>query len=151
MENLKEWQKVVFTIKDKIYTYEVFSSYLSSRDPHPNDQIFKDLKLDKYKFFSNCYGYEPGVGSWPESKNGDYFALTKVVVALFPYCDEVTVDGNIVHFKSKNIIFKKSESSISSSKLESSDTIDFESIIQTTKIKLTFIWKQLVLMLLLKI
>ena len=139
MEQLKMGQEIIFTIKDKNYIYIVYPKHLSIKNLEYNDQIFKDLKLDKYKFFSNCYGYEPGVGSWPESKNGDYFALTKVVVALFPYCDEVTVDENIVYSKSKNTIFKKSESSISSSELESSDTIDFESIIQITKIKLTFI------------
>ena len=139
MEQLKMGQEIIFTIKDKNYIYIVYPKHLSIKNLEYNDQIFKDLKLDKYKFFSDCYGYEPGVGSWPESKNGDYFALTKVVVTLFPYCDEVTVDGNIVYSKSKNTIFKKSESSISSSKLEFSDTIDFESIIQTTKIKLTFI------------
>ena len=139
MEQLKMGQEIIFTIKDKNYIYIVYPKHLSIKNLEYNDQIFKDLILDKYKFFSDCYGYEPGVGSWPESKNGDYFALTKVVVALFPYRDEVTVDGNIVYSKSKNTIFKKSESSISSSKLESSDTIDFESIIQTTKIKLTFI------------
>ena len=109
-------QEIIFTIKDKNYIYIVYPKHLSIKNLEYNDQIFKDLKLDKYKFFSNCYGYEPGEGSWPESKNGDYFALTKVVVALFPYCDEVTVDGNIVYSKSKNTIFKKSESSISSSK-----------------------------------
>ena len=139
MEQLKMGQEIIFTIKDKNYIYIVYPKHLSIKNLEYNDQIFKDLKLDKYKFFSNCYGYEPGVGSWPESKNEDYFALTKVVVALFPYCDEVTVDGNIVYSKSEKPIFKESESSISSSKLESSDTIDFESIIQITKIKLTFI------------
>ena len=139
MEQLKMGQEIIFTIKDKNYIYIVYPKHLSIKNLEYNDQIFKDLKLDKYKFFSNCYGYEPGVGSWPESKDRDYLALTRVVEALFPYCDEVIVDGNIVYSKSKNTIFKKSESSISSSKLESSDTIDFESIIQTTKIKLTFI------------
>ena len=140
MEQLKNRQEIIFTIKDKNYIYTVYSNHLCIKNlEYNNDQIFKDLKLDKYEFFSNCYGYEPGVGSWSESKNGDYFALTKVVVALFPYCDEVTVDGNIVYSKSKNTIFKKSESSISCSKSESSDIIDFESIVKNQKIKLTFI------------
>ena len=139
MEQLKNRQEIIFTIKDKNYIYTVRPEHLCIKNSEYNDQIFKDLKLDKYKFFSNCYGYEPGIGSWLASKNGDYSALTRVVEALFPYCDEVTVDGNIVYSKSENIIFKKLESSISSSKLEFSDTIDFKSIIQTTKIKLTFI------------
>ena len=140
MEQLKMGQEIIFTIKDKNYIYTVYPKHLSIKNlEYNNDQIFKDLKLDKYKFFSNCYGYEPGVGSWPESKNEDYFALTKVVEALFPYCDEVTVNNKIVYSSSKKNLFIKSEFSISYSKLESSDTIDFESIIQITKIKLTFI------------
>ena len=139
MEQLREGQIIVFTIKDKIYTYEVFSSYLCNRDPHPNDQIFKDLELDPYKFCSDCYGYEPNNGAWPTSKNTDYAALTRVIEALFPYCDKVTVDGNIVYSKSEKTIFKESKSSISSSKLESSDIIDFESIVKSQTIKLNFI------------
>ena len=139
MEQLKMGQEIIFTIKDKNYIYTVYPKHLSIKNLEYNDQIFKDLKLDKYKFFSNWYGYEPGVGSWPECKNEDYLALTRVVKALFSYCDEVTVNNKIVYSSSKKNLFIKSESSISSSKLESSDTIDFESIIQTTKIKLTFI------------
>ena len=139
MEQLKKGQEVIFTIKDKNYIYIVYSQYLCIKNSDYNDQIFKDLKLDKFKFCSDYYGYESGRGDWPESKDGDYLALTKVVEALFPYCDKVTVNENIVYSKSEKTIFKESESSISSSKLESSDTINFESIIQTTKIKLTFI------------
>lgn len=139
MEQLKNGQKIIFTIKDKNYIYTVFSQYLSNRGSDYNDQIFKDLKLDKYKFCSNYYDYEPGNGDWPESKNRDYIALTKVVEALFPYCDKVIVDGNIVYSKSEKTIFKELESSISSSKLESSNIINFESIINNPKIKLTFI------------
>ena len=139
MKQLKKGQKIVFTIKDKNYIYTVYSQYLCLRSSGDNDQIFKDLKLDKFKLCSDCYGYAPGRGDWPESNYGDFAALTRLVEALFPYCDEVTVDGNIVYSKSKKTIFKESESSISCSKSKSSDIIDFESIIQTTKIKLTFI------------
>ena len=130
MEQLREGQEVVFTIKDKIYTYIVHSSYLSSAGPYTNGQMLTDLGLDRNKFCSDCYGYEANSGSWPFSKNKDYAALTRVVEALFPYCDKVTVDGNIVYSKSENTIFKEPESS---------DIIDFESIIQPTKIKLIFI------------
>ena len=136
MEQLKQNQKVCFAIKDKIYTYEVFSSYLTSKNSNPNDQIFKDLELDPYKFCSDCYDYEANCGAWPNSRNEDYAALTRVVEDLFPYCDKVTVDGNIVYSKSENTVSKEPESS---SKSKSSDIIDFESIIQPTKIKLTFI------------
>ena len=139
MEQLKKGQKVIFTIKDKNYIYTVYSQYLCIRNSDYNDQIFKDLKLDKFKFCSDCYGYASGRGDWPESKNEDYAALTRIVEALFSYCDEVTVNEDIVYSKSEKTIFKESESSISSSKLESSNIIDFESIVKNPKIKLTFI------------
>ena len=138
MEQLKEGQEVIFIIKSKKYKYEVWEIFLKEEHSY-NSQIFLDLKLDKVKFANSAYGYDSDGGDWPNSKFRDFAALTRLVETLFPYCDEVTVDGNIVYSKFKNTIFKKSESSISYSKLESSDTIDFESIIQTTKIKLTFI------------
>lgn len=138
MEQLKNGQEVIFTIKDKNYKYEVHKSFLKEEDFH-NDQIFIDLKIDQVKFAYSAYGYHPGNGYWPESNYGDFAALTRIVEALFPYCDKVIVDNEIVYSKSEKTIFKESESSISSSKSESSDTINFESIIQTTKIKLTFI------------
>lgn len=139
MEQLKKKQEIIFTIKDKNYIYIVYPEHLCIKGPDYNDLIFEDLKLNQFKFCSDCYGYKPGVGAWPESNYGDFAALTRIVEALFPYCDKVTVDGDIVYSKSEKTIFKELESSISSSKLESSDIIDFESIIQTTKIKLTFI------------
>ena len=139
MEQLKEGQEVIFTIKDKNYIYIVYSQYLCIKNSDYNYQIFRDLKLDKFKFCSDYYGYEPGRGDWPESNYEDFAALTRLVEALFPYCDKVTVDGDIVYSKSEKTIFKESESSISSSKLESFNIIDFESIVKNPKIKLTFI------------
>ena len=139
MEQFNSGYKIIFTIKDKNYIYTVYSQHLCIRSSGYNDQIFKDLKLDKFKFCSDCYGYEPGKGDWPESKNGDYAALTRAAEALFPYCDEVTVNNEVVYSKSEKTIFKESESSISYSKSESSDIIDFESIVKNPKIKLTFI------------
>ena len=139
MEQLKDKQKVVFTTEYKIYTYIVHSSYLSSADPYTNGQMLTDLGLDRNKFCSDCYGYEANSGSWPFSKIKDYAALTRVIEALFSYCDEVTVDGNIVYSKSEKTIPKESEPSISSSKSESSDIIDFESIVKSQTIKLNFI------------
>ena len=139
MEQLKNGQEVIFTIKDTDYIYTVYSQHLCIKGAGYNNQIFKDLGLDKFKFCSDCYGYNPDRGDWPESENGDYAALTRAVEALFPYCDKVIVDGNIVYSKSEKTIFKEPESSISSSNTESPINIDFESIVQTTKIKLTFI------------
>ena len=137
MEQLKEGQEIVFTIKDKKYKYYVWKSFLRAKRDF-NDQIFSDLKLDKIKLANSAYGYASDGGDWPESRYEDFSALTRIVEALFPYCDEVTVDGNIVYPKSEKTIFKEPESSISS-KSESSDIIDFESIVQTPKVKLIFI------------
>lgn len=139
MENLKEWQKVVFTIKDKKYKYEVRSDFLNNLDKSFNDEIFSDLKLDKVNFANSAYGYDSLGGDWPSSKHADYLALTRLVEALFPYCDEVTVNDKVVYSKHKKTIFKEPEPSISSSKSESSDIIDFESIVKSQTIKFTFI------------
>ena len=144
MENLKEWQKVVFTIKDKKYKYEVRSDFLNNLDKSFNDEIFSDLKLDKVNFANSAYGYDSLGGDWPSSKHADYSALTRIVEALFPYCDEVTVNDKIVYSLSKKSTFEEIPVSFFeiesySSKSKSSDIIDFESIVQTPKIKLTFI------------
>lgn len=138
MEQLKNEQEIIFTIKDKNYKYQVYKFFLKEENAY-NDKIFIALKIDKVKFADSAYGYTSGKGNWPESRYEDYAALTRVVEALFPYCNKVTVDGNIVYSKSEKTIFKEPEASISSSKSELSDIIDFESIVQTTKIKLTFI------------
>ena len=87
MEQLKDGQEIVFTVKDKNYTYIVRSDYLCSTSTLYNGQIFIDLELDKYKFCSDCYGYNVDSGAWPNSKYKDYAALTRAVEALFPYCD----------------------------------------------------------------
>ena len=138
MEQLKEGQKVIFTIKDKNYKYHVWKSFLRAEKDF-NNLIFSDLKLDKIKLANSAYGYASDGGDWPESRYEDFAALTRLVEALFPYCDKVTVDGNIVYSKSEKTIFKELESSTSFSQSKSSDIIDFESIVQTPKIKLIFI------------
>ena len=138
MEQLKEGQEVVFTIKDKNYKYYVWKDFLRE-NTGDNDKIFFVLGLDKRKFANYAYGYESLGGDWPSSKFKDFAALTRLVEALFPYCDKVTVDGNIIYSKSEKTFFKESEPSISSSKLESSDIIDFESIVKSQTIKLNFI------------
>ena len=130
MEQLKYGQRIVFTIKDKNYRYEVCTNYLQKLGGGYNDEIFSDLKLDTKNFANSAYGYDSIGGDWPESKFEDFTALTRLVEALFPYCDEVTVDGNIVYSKSENTIFKEPESS---------DIIDFESIVKSQTIKLNFI------------
>ena len=141
MEQLKEGQEIVFTIKDKDYKYKVWKSFLEAEREF-NDKIFLVLKLDKVKFANSVYGYDSLGGDWPSCNCADFAALTRLVEALFPYCDKVTVDGKVVHSYS---LFKpsiheiKSESSDFYFKSKSSDIINFESIVQTSKIKLTFI------------
>ena len=125
MEQLKEGQRIVFTIKDKNYKYEVCTNYLQKLEGGYNDKIFLDLKLDTKKFANSAYGYDSDEGDWPESRFEDFAALTRLVKALFPYCDKVTVDGNIVYSKSEKTIFKEPESFDSSPNPEFSDIINF--------------------------
>ena len=108
MEQLKNGQRIVFTIKDKNYRYEVCTNYLQKLGGGYNDEIFSDLKLDKIKLANSAYGYDSDGGDWPSSKFKDFVALTRLVEALFPYCDEVTVNGNIVYSKSE-ILFLKNQ------------------------------------------
>lgn len=137
MEQLKEGQEVFFTVNGEKYKYTVWKDFL--KEEHAcNDKIFIDLKLDKVKFANYAYGYESLGGNWPESRSRDFAALTRLVEALFPYCDEVIVDGNIVYSKSEKTVSTKPESSISSSNPESL-IIDFESIVKSQTIKLVFI------------
>ena len=140
MEQLRERDIVIFTIKDKKYEHVVHNSFLAL-EKDDNDRIFLDLKLDKVKFANYAYGYESQGGDWPQSRFKDFAALTRLVEALFPYCDEVTVNGKVVHFysSSKIPINVESEYPVSFSETIPSINIDFESIVQKPKIKLNFI------------
>ena len=140
MEQLKEGQEIVFTIKDKNYKYKVYKSFLKEENVY-NDKIFLVLKLDKVKFANSVYGYDSLGGDWPSCNCADFAALTRLVEALFPYCDEVTVNGKVVHFysSSKIPINVESEYPVSFSETMPSINIDFESIVQKPKIKLNFI------------
>lgn len=134
MEQLREGDIVIFTINSKKYKYTVWKDFLKTENEGAsNNEIFFDLKLDKVKFANYAYGYESRGGDWPSSKFKDFAALTRLVEALFPYCDEVTVNGKVVHF------YSLSKPSIHEIKSESSDIINFESIVQKPKIKLNFI------------
>ena len=107
MEQLKQGQKIVFTIKDKNYKYEVYTNYLQKLEGGYNDEIFLDLKLDTKKFANSAYGYDSIEGDWPESKSRDFAALTRLVENLFPYCDKVTVDDKVVYSLSKKPTFEE--------------------------------------------
>ena len=93
-------------IKSKKYKYEVWEIFLKEEHSY-NSQIFLDLKLDKVKFANSAYGYDSDGGDWPNSKFRDFAALTRLVEALFPYCDKVTVNDEVVYSLSKKPAFEE--------------------------------------------
>lgn len=74
---LKEEDVVIL----KEIEYTVYNDFLSTESD--NSKIFKILGLDPKKFCTEHYGYEAYCGIWPQCKNEDYSALTRVVKALF--------------------------------------------------------------------
>ena len=73
---------VSFTYNNITYKHEVRKDYLSNTRMS-NDTIFITLKLNKRHVATEAYGYESGDGFWPECKNSDYDALTRLVIFLF--------------------------------------------------------------------
>ena len=73
---------VYFTYNNDTYRYAVRVSYLSNTKGR-NDVIFVVLQLNKRHVATKAYGYESGDGFWPECKNSDYDALTRLVIFLF--------------------------------------------------------------------
>ncbi len=96
--NLKELKKrkelqlndiIIFTIKKEILKYYVYSKFLN-HDVH-NNIIFDILELnknDKDKLAEKIYGYEINSGDWPESKENDFPALTRLVKELYLIIEE---------------------------------------------------------------
>ncbi len=75
---------VIFTIKKEILKYYVYSNFLN-HDNH-NNRIFDILELnknDKNKLAEKIYGYKIYGGDWPESKENDFPALTRLVKELY--------------------------------------------------------------------
>lgn len=82
-ENFLNFNDTIYFIYNNIkYVYEVKENYLRNRLTH-NDVIFTDLQLNKEHVATKAYGYKSGGGFWPECKNSDYAALTRLVVFLF--------------------------------------------------------------------
>lgn len=73
---------VSFKYNNTSYIHEVRKDYLSNIRAS-NDTIFVVLKLNKMHVATKAYGYESGDGFWPECKNSDYAALTRLVIFLF--------------------------------------------------------------------
>lgn len=99
--NLKELNKrkilnfediIVFTINKEKIEYEVDANYLHNRI-YSNEYIFKILKLNKIEFTETHYGYNKRRRTindeyWPEYKNNDYEAITRVVKELYKIIGE---------------------------------------------------------------
>lgn len=86
---------IIFNIKGKEYRYYVTHAYLSNLVDF-NDEIFKNLKINKWEFCKDIYSYIPTNyssynidRSFPESKYDDYGALTRVTLALFKICEKI--------------------------------------------------------------
>ncbi len=89
LEDKKELQFddiVEFTVKEKIIKYIVKYDHLLNKDHKRgklNNEIFRILKIDKYKIAEKAYGYKQKYGMWPCSKNEDFPALTRLVAELY--------------------------------------------------------------------
>lgn len=63
--------------------YDVRPSWLNCQDRINNAMIFDLLNVNKITFCEKYYRYLPSNGSWPEYKENDFSAATRVVMALF--------------------------------------------------------------------
>lgn len=70
--------------------YTVTENYLHNQNsPLLNNQIFNKLAIkDKYSFCSSCYGYSATTGIWPEYRDCDFSAATRLVKALFKIIED---------------------------------------------------------------
>ncbi len=89
---LKYTDIVEFIVNKEILKYEVENSYLHYLKDGKNDEIFKILEIDKYILAKNIYKYKPTIKEsepisflriWPETKDHDYPALTRLVKELY--------------------------------------------------------------------
>lgn len=97
-QQLKFGDEVQFTIKDENLSYEVHTTFLADINHSSNTIIFEKLNIfDKNRYASLIYGYTvvdgKGVVSWPEFRENDYEAATKLVCNLFKKCEEVVKDS----------------------------------------------------------
>jgi len=77
---------VNFTVGDIQISYRVDGNFLNERGHDENDRIFTLLNLDKVQVALECYGYQPGSGSWPSFRENDYEACTRLINYLYGYC-----------------------------------------------------------------
>lgn len=84
---------IIFEVGGTKIEYTVTPSFLFNSCDKPNDYIFKILGIeDKASFCKECYKHEPCYGYreefFPQSRPGDWEALTSVVFALLKLCEE---------------------------------------------------------------
>ena len=80
---------VVFSYKGKDYSHIVKSFYLEKKG-NSNDILFIVTNINKVTFAEEFYGYPlEGDGKWPQYKNKDYAAATRLVKGLFEKIDEL--------------------------------------------------------------
>lgn len=74
------------TVKIADIRYKVMLRHLSCKSFgfESNEEVFKKLGIsDKRDYCEIAYGYTPRLGDWPEFKDCDYNAATRVVAKLF--------------------------------------------------------------------
>lgn len=76
--------------------YQVRSCYMWNMQDSYNDRIFNKLGIENPKDFCKAYyGYPPNSGTWPEFRENDFSAATRVVKALFKVIENLNVVDNL--------------------------------------------------------
>lgn len=84
-KTLKLNDKVIFTASGEEIEYNVFSGHLGGRG-NDNDYVLRQLNIDKKQIATECYKYTPlncHDHYWPEFKDYDFKALTRLVKRLY--------------------------------------------------------------------
>ena len=88
-KELKEGDVVIFTINEQIIRYTVNDQFLCIYEKD-NDEIFRILDIDKNKIAGKAYEYKASYRldshsdvNWPEPKENDFSALTRLVKELY--------------------------------------------------------------------
>ncbi len=78
---------VEFTVNKEIIKYYVWLRFLNTKGN--NNKIFEILEIDdKYELAEKAYRYKATEHQWPESKDNDFPALTRLVKELYLIIEE---------------------------------------------------------------
>jgi len=89
MKELKENDKVYFTVDGEVHQYIVGTTFLN-HTTRGNDAIFDALGFERkgrLALASGHYGYRSDQGDWPEYKHADFAAATRLVKAVYDLCN----------------------------------------------------------------